>query len=210
MDEQIDTLDERGEKTGPTVWKSEAHRVGLWHRCFHCWVLSPEMESGGPYLFVQRRAPGKETWPDRLDVTVGGHLGAGEEPLDGLREVEEELVLKVTPDELISLGTRRAELQIPAGTHREFQDVFLLVRPLAPGDLCLQEEEVAAVVSRRLADVEALCWGAEVRAEEWAGGETKSTWVSLADFVPGEDDYLSRAARAALTVLAGRLPGAIF
>lgn len=210
MDEKIDVLDGRGEKTGRIVWKSEAHRVGLWHRCFHCWILSPETESVGPYLFVQRRAPGKETWPDRLDVTVGGHLGAGEEPLDGLREVEEELGLKVMSDELILLGTRRAELQIPAGTDREFQDVFLLVRPLTPGDLRLQEEEVAAVVRLRLSDVEALCEGAEVRAEEWAGGETRSIQVSLADFVPGEDGYLSRAARAARTVLAGGLPGAIF
>ncbi|CAN5308859.1 NUDIX domain-containing protein [soil metagenome] len=210
MDEKIDVLDGGGEKTGRIVWKSEAHRAGLWHRCFHCWILSPETGSGGPYLFVQRRASGKETWPDRLDVTVGGHLGAGEEPLDGLREVEEELGLKVTPDELIPLGTRRAELQIQAGTDREFQDVFLLVRPLASNDLCLQEEEVAAVVSLRLADVEALCGGAGVRAEEWAGGETRSIQASLADFVPGEDGYLLRAARAARTVLGGRLPGTIF
>ncbi len=209
MDERIDILNERGEKTGRVAWKSEAHRAGLWHRCFHCWIFSPETESGGPYLFVQRRASGKETWPDRLDVTVGGHLGAGEVPLDGLREVEEELGLKVTPDELIPLGPRKVELQIPAGLDREFQDVFLLVRPLAPDDLRLQEEEVAAVVSLRLADVEALCGGAGVQAEEWTGGETKSIQASLAEFVPGEDGYLLRVARAARTVLAGGLTGAI-
>ncbi len=210
MDERIDLLDERGEKTGQIVWKSEAHRAGLWHRCFHCWIFSPQTESGGPYLFVQRRASGKETWPDRLDVTVGGHLGAGEVPLDGLREIEEELGLKVTPDELMPLGTRRAELQIPAGTDCEVQHVFLLVRALTPDDLCLQEEEVAAVVSLRLADVEALCGGAKVRVEEWADGERRSAEISLADFVPGEDDYLLRAARAVRTVLAGGLPGAAF
>ncbi len=210
MDERIDLLDERGEKTGQIVWKSEAHRAGLWHRCFHCWIFSPQTEYGGPYLFVQRRASGKETWSDRLDVTVGGHLGAGEEPLDGLREIEEELGLKVTPDELMPLGTRRAELQIPAGTDREVQHVFLLVRALTPDDLCLQEEEVAAVVSLNLADVEALCGGAKVRVEEWADGERRSAEISLADFVPGEDDYLLRAARAVRTVLAGGLPGAVF
>ena len=210
MDERIDLLDERGEKTGRIVWKSEAHRAGLWHRCFHCWIFSPQTESGGPYLFVQRRVSGKETWPGRLDVTVGGHLGAGEEPLDGLREVEEELGLTVTPDELIPLGIRKAELQIPAGLDREFQHVFLLVKSLTPDDPRLQEEEVAAVVSLRLADVEALCGGAAVRAEEWAGGEARSIQVSLAEFVPGEDGYLLRAARAARMVLAGGLPEAIF
>ncbi len=210
MDEKVDVLDEHGEKTGRVVWKSEAHREGLWHRCFHCWIFSPETESGGPYLFVQRRASGKETWPDRLDVTVGGHLGAEEEPLDGLREVEEELGLKVTPDELTSLGTRKAELQIPAGLDREFQDVFLLARSFVPDDLRLQEEEVAAVVSLRLADVEALCGGTAVRAEEWADGERRAIDISLADFVPAEDVYLLRVAGAARAILAGGLPESIF
>src|SRR5215207_4347677 len=196
--------------TGEVAWKSDAHRLGLWHRCFHCWIVAPETPSGGPYLFVQRRAAEKETWPDRLDVSVGGHLEAGEEALDGLREVEEELGLEVAPRELVPLGTRRAELEIPAGLDREFQEVFLLVRALSQRDLRLQEEEVAAVVRLRLDDAEALYEGGEVFAEEWADGETSPISVRLADFVPGEDYYLLRAARAARAVLEGRHPGAVF
>lgn len=209
MDEKIDILDSRGEMTGEVAWKSEAHRLGLWHRCFHCWIAAPKTPSGGPYLFVQRRAAEKETWPDRLDVTVGGHLGAGEETLDGLREVEEELGLKVGTGELIPLGTRRAELEIPAGLDREFQEVFLLVRSLSLEDLRLQEEEVAAVVRLLLDDVEALHEGSEVLAEEWREGEMSPVSVRLADFVPGEDGYLLWAARAARDVLAGRRPDAL-
>lgn len=210
MDEKIDILNSLGEKTGRIAWKSEAHRLGLWHRCFHCWIVAPETPSGGPYLFVQRRAAEKETWPDRLDVSVGGHLEAGEEALDGLREVEEELGLEVAPRELVPLGTRRAELEIPAGLDREFQEVFLLVRALSQRDLRLQEEEVAAVVRLRLDDAEALYEGGEVSAEEWADGEKSPISVRLADFVPGEDYYLLRAARAARAVLEGRRPGAVF
>ena len=81
---------------------------------------------------MQRRAAGKDTWPNRLDVAVGGHLGTREEALDGLREIEEELGLTLHADELIPIGTRRAELEIPAGLDREFQEVFLLVRSLSP------------------------------------------------------------------------------
>jgi isopentenyldiphosphate isomerase len=210
VDEKIDILNSRGEKTGRIAWKSEAHRLGLWHRTFHCWIVAPETPSGGPYLFVQRRATEKETWPDRLDVSVGGHLEAGEEALDGLREVEEELGLEVAPGELVSLGTRRAELEIPAGLDREFQDVFLLVRALSQRDLRLQEKEVAAVVRLRLDDARALYEDGEVSAEEWTDGETSPISVRLADFVPGEDYYLLRAARAARAVLEGRHPGAVF
>ncbi|MCA1715622.1 MAG: NUDIX domain-containing protein [Actinobacteria bacterium] len=209
MDEKIDVLDARGFVTGEVAWKSEAHRLGLWHRCSHCWIASPETSSGGPYLFVQRRAVGKETWPDRLDVSVGGHIGAGEETLEGgLREIEEELGLQVAAGDLVSLGTRRAELEIPAGIDCEFQEVFLLVRSLSPEDLRLQKEEVAAVARLRLDDVEALCEGSEVPAEEWTGGKTSSISVRLADFVPGEDGYLLWAARAARNVLDGKRPDA--
>ena len=205
MDEKVNILDSRGEKTGEVAWKSEAHRLGLWHRCFHCWIFSPRILSGGPYLFVQRRAPGKDTWPNRLDVTAAGHLGAGEETLEGgLREIEEELSLTVAPDELAPLGTRRSELQIPAGLDREFQEVFLLVRALSPKDLRLQEEEVVAVARLPLDDVvEALYGGGEVLAEEWARGETSPVSVSLAHFVPGEDKYLLRVVYAARAYLAG-------
>jgi isopentenyldiphosphate isomerase len=207
VDEKIDVLDTRGFVTGEVAWKSEAHRLGLWHRCSHCWIASPETPSGGPYLFVQRRATGKETWPDRLDVSVGGHIGAGEEALEGgLREIEEELGLQVAAGDLVSLGTRRAELEIPAGIDREFQEVFLLVRFLSPEDLRLQKEEVAAVARLRLDDVEALCEGSEVPAEEWTDERTSSISVRLADFVPGEDDYLRWAARAARNVLDGNFP----
>jgi isopentenyldiphosphate isomerase len=211
MDERVDILDARGERTGEVAWKSEAHRLGLWHRCFHCWIFSPGILSGGPYLFVQRRAAGKDTWPNRLDVTAAGHLGAGEETLEGgLREIEEELGLTVTPDELAPLGTRRSELQISAGLDREFQEVFLLVRALSPKDLRLQEEEVAAVARLPLDDVEALYGGGEVLAEEWGRGETFPVSVSLADFVPGEDEYLLRVVCAARAYLAGERTVALF
>lgn len=211
MDERIDILDPSGEQTGRVAWKSEAHRLGLWHRCFHCWIVSPEMPFGGPYLFVQRRAPGKETWPDRLDVTVAGHLGAGEETLEGgLREVEEELGLLVKPEELVLLGTRRVELQIPAGIDREFHEVFLLVRSLHPEDLRLQEEEVAAVLRLRLDDTEALDEGGSIPAEKWKDGETSVAPVDFSDFVPVGDSYLPRIARAARDVLSGRRPGNLF
>lgn len=210
MDEKIDVLDERGEKTGRVVWKSEAHRVGLWHRCFHLWIVDPGGDPDGPFLFVQRRASGKETWPDKLDVTAAGHLMAGESGLDGLREVEEELGLSVGSGDVVALGTRRNELEIPAGMDREFQDVFLLVRRLEPSNLRLQKEEVASVARLRIGDVEGLCGGESVPVQEWADGEVRESRARIEDFVPGEDGYLTRIVRAARKALAGEPVGETF
>ena len=206
----LDVLDGLGRPTGEVAWKSEAHRRGLWHRCFHCWVFGTDA-SGEPYLLVQRRAAAKDTWPGYLDVTAAGHLRSGEEPLGGgLREVEEELGLRVEPERLIPLGTRRIEQEIPEGCDREFHDVFLLFDPTPPEDLRLQEGEVEAVLRVGLRGAERLGAGDSVPAMEYAEGGAFTTRVGLSEFVPNEDDYLCRVAGAARRLLAGEDPGRVF
>jgi len=201
VDELIDVRDESGEPTGRAVWKSEAHRRGLWHRCIHCWIFG--VDAGTPYLLVQRRAAGKDTWPGYLDLTAGGHLAAGEETLDGLREVEEELGLRVDPGRLVPLGTRRAEQKIPEGCDREFQDVFLLRDDTPPGDLRLQREEVEAVLGIGLDDAGALEAVGSAPAREYRDGRVSEIRVRSSDFVPTTDDYLRRIAVAARAALDG-------
>ncbi len=186
---------ESGERTGRVVWKSEAHRRGLWHRCIHCWVFG--VDAGLPYLLVQRRAATKDTWPGYLDLTVGGHLAAGEEALDGLREVEEELGLRVDPGRLVPLGVRRTEGRIPGGFDREFQDVFLLRDDSPPGDLRLQREEVEAVLGIGLDDAQALETAGVATARQYRDGEVSEVQVRSSDFVPNTDGYLRRVALAA-------------
>lgn len=205
MDEKIDVLDESGRKTGEVVWKSEAHRQGIWHRCFHCWVTGKD-DAGEPYLLVQRRAAAKDTWPGRLDVTAAGHLAAGEEPLDGLRELEEELGLSPDPERLVPLGTRRIEQDIPQGCDREFHDVFLLDDETSPKELQLQEEEVESVIRVALHDVDSLETGETIEVREWKKNEEGVSSIAIEDFVPNEDGYLAKVARVARRLHAGEEP----
>lgn len=210
-EEMVDILHPSGEPAGWSAKKSEAHRRGLYHRCFHCWISAPADEEGGPYLFVQRRAVLKENWPGKLDTTAAGHLSAGESVLDGLREIEEELGISPHPDRLVPLGTRRVEQEIPAGTDRELHEVFLLFESLVPEDVRLQQEEVGALLRLRLADVERLYAGEEIAAEEWAaGGGVRQTSVTLAEFVPNDDRYPLAVAQTARALLAGEEPGQTF
>jgi isopentenyldiphosphate isomerase len=208
VDELLDILDEAGRPTGKTVAKSEAHRLGLWHRCFHCWICGSDPE--GFYLLLQRRAPTKDTWPDYLDITAAGHLSAGEETLDGLREVEEELGLRVIPERLVPLGTRKIEQQIPGGCDREFHEVFLLADDTPPERLRLQKEEVAAVYRLALDDVAALYETGSASAREFAKGEASATRIRLEDFVPKDEGYLAQVAQAARRLLSGDRPIPIF
>jgi 8-oxo-dGTP pyrophosphatase MutT (NUDIX family) len=161
-------------------------------------------------LLLQRRAATKDTWPGYLDVTAAGHLAAGEKTLDGLREVEEELGLRIKPERLISLGTRRVEQEIPGGCDRELHEVFLVFDVTPPGDLRLQKEEVEAVFRLDLDDVEALYENGSAPAREYAEGRTSATRIHLAEFVPKEEGYLRRVAGAARRHLSGAPPVPIF
>jgi isopentenyldiphosphate isomerase len=206
--ELLDILDESGRPTGEVVPKSEAHRLGLWHRCFHCWICGSD--SGGSYLLLQLRAATKDTWPGYLDVTAAGHLAAGEETLDGLREVEEELGLRIESERLVPLGTRRIEQEIPGGCDRELHEVFLLLDATPPGNLRLQKEEVEAVFRLDLDEVEALYEKGSAPAREYAEGRTSETRIHLAEFVPKEEGYLRRVVGAARRHLSGVRPDPIF
>jgi len=208
VDELLDILDESGQPAGKVVPKSEAHRLGLWHRCFHCWIYGSDSE--GPYLLLQRRAAAKDTWPNYLDVTAAGHLTAGEAILDGLREVEEELGLLVAPERLIPLGTRKIEQDIPGGCDREFHEVFLVFDATPPGDLRLQKEEVDAVFRLYLDDVQTLYETGSAPANEYAHGRASVARIYLAEFVPKEEGYLNSMATAARQHLSGVQPDPIF
>jgi isopentenyldiphosphate isomerase len=208
VQELLDILDETGRSTGEVVPKSEAHRLGLWHRCFHCWICGSDPE--GYYLLLQRRTATKDTWPGYLDITAAGHLSAGEETLDGLREVEEELGLRVDPTRLVPLGTRKVEQQIPGGRDREFHEVFLLADDTPPERLRLQKEEVEAVYRLELDDVEGLYETGTAPAREYAQAKIGTTQISLAEFVPQNEVHLIRVAEAARHLLSGTTPPPIF
>ena len=130
--------------------------------------------------------------------------------MDGLREVEEELGLRVEPERLVPLGTRRVEQEIPGGLDKEFHDVFLLFDTTSPGDLRLQKEEVEAVFRLDLDDVEALYENGSAPAREYAEGRTSATRIHLAEFVPKVEGYLRRVAAAARRHLSGAPPVPIF
>src|SRR5215210_4197315 len=208
VDELLDIVDESGRPTGEIVPKREAHRLGLWHRCFHCWICGSDLE--GSYLLLQRRAGAKDTWPNYLDVTAAGHLATGEETLDGLREVEEELGLRIAPERLVPLGTRKIEQDIPGGCDREFHEVFLVFDATPPGDLCLQKEEVDAVFRLYLDDVQTLYETGTAPAREYADGRASATRIRLTEFVPKEEGYLSRVVTAARRHFSGVQPDPIF
>lgn len=62
------------------------HENGLLHREIHVWFYTPE----GNMIF-QHRAKDKDTYPDLLDATVGGHVEMGDSyEKSAVKEIKEE------------------------------------------------------------------------------------------------------------------------
>ena len=135
--------------------KEKAHKQGMWHSSFHCWIIRPNNK-----ILFQLRSKDKTTYPDRLDISAAGHLSAGEEIIDGIREINEELGIEVIPDELTYLGYKQHAKNIPTknGMHhnREFQHTFILKNDIPLTEDKLQEEELDGIFEIDIQDALAL------------------------------------------------------
>jgi isopentenyl-diphosphate delta-isomerase len=99
--EYVDVLDSSGRLVGRRKPKSEVHRDGDWHGAAHIWILNTKGQ-----ILIRRRSPTKENWPNFWDVSVAGHISAGERPVEAaLREAREELGVTLVPGECRFLFT---------------------------------------------------------------------------------------------------------
>lgn len=142
MDELIDIVDQKGNPTGVTVMKFEAHRLGLWHASIHVWLFTDAGE-----ILIQKRVANKDTFPNKWDVSVAGHIGAGETAiLSAKRELLEELGVTIELDELVKIGSYLSDIQHSDNfIDREFHHVYITKFTKNIEDIVLQPEEVAAV-----------------------------------------------------------------
>ncbi len=162
-DERFDVLDRQGRPTGATKPRSAVHRDGDWHRAVHVWIVDAEDR-----VLLQRRSPAKDLAGGKIDVTVGGHLRAGEAWPNALREVEEEIGVPVDVMDVHPLGTVTSERIYPHAVDRELQEVFAMRRDAPLDSYRLDPHEVDTLYAVPLARAVEL-WrdGRHVPAEGW-------------------------------------------
>ena len=204
--EPFDILLADGTTTGIVKSRADVHRDGDWHRALHIWVAGHD-EAGEPFLMFQRRSKAKDSWPDHLDTTVGGHFRAGETLQETLREVEEEIGIPSRDLVLRPLGTRISITESPGLCDHELQDVYLLLddRPLAA--YRPHAVELSALVRFPLRELPGFFSGERSQVAGVAirpgSPETFITSASAEEFIPSVDRYGLRVAIAARNVLRG-------
>lgn len=140
MDELIDIVDLKGKFTGKTELKSHAHSMGLFHATTHIWFYTKKGE-----ILLQKRGKEKNTFPLLWDVSVAGHIAAGEFPeLAAKREVEEEIGIQISTTELQKIGVFKSEHNHANGImDYEFHHCFLCELKLPITALKAQVSEIA-------------------------------------------------------------------
>jgi isopentenyldiphosphate isomerase len=134
-----------------TAPRTEVHSKGYWHKTFHCWVLS--IQNNNLCILFQKRQEGKETYPNLYDISSAGHLSAGEEIEQGVRELNEELGIEVEFEELYDIGMSTEVLVGNNFIDKEIHHVFLYYTDKALGDYIVQVEEVSGLVYLELEQI---------------------------------------------------------
>jgi isopentenyldiphosphate isomerase len=167
-DELVDLCDEDNNLTGEKISKNEAHAQGLWHRVAHVWIYNSQGE-----VMLQLRAKNKANFPAVWDISVAGHVSAGEDPLvSTIREISEEIGLIVKPADLQFVLISKTKKSYSSNLNLHFGYTYFLQYDGAIEDLKLQTEEVEAVKFFTIAEIK------------------KALEENPAEFVPHGDHWL--------------------
>lgn len=144
----LDVVDEKGNPTGEVVEREIAHANGICHRTSHVWIL--RKKRGRIQILLQKRSDNKDSYPGCYDISSAGHIPAGCEFVpSALRELQEELGVKATEEQLELCGQRRFtfEQNFHGKRFRDNQvsNVYVMWLDQEETSFTLQKEEVSKV-----------------------------------------------------------------
>ena len=139
MEERFDILNELGEFTGETATREECHEKGLWHRAVYAFIVDNNSN-----ILLQKRSAEKKLWPNKWDVTIGGHVNAGEFGRQALiRECREELGIEITDDEIKYIVSTTSVYNKNNYINNHYDECYIITKDINIEDLKLQKEEVS-------------------------------------------------------------------
>ena len=173
----------KAQPIGRAVPRSTAHKEGIPHEGVHLWII--RNQKGYPEILFQQRAKHKDTYPDCLDITVGGHVPFGVNDNKIQKESIEEIGISPSYKELADLGYFRYEDRSESMFHREFQHVYLLLDNRPIDEYSFNDGEVVAITSVPLDDLELLLKKEfSFLASEYDGERINKKHLSRKDFHP--------------------------
>ncbi|MDE1810577.1 MAG: NUDIX domain-containing protein [Candidatus Micrarchaeota archaeon] len=203
-DEIVDIFDKDMNPLG-VASRRVAHEYDLWHKSFDCFIVTA---NDGGQVLLQRRGSGKALYPNLLDATSSGHYQSGEGAEAAVREIHEELGVKVAFEELAPLGIR---LDL-SRYHTSFADIFLLRRDDGLMSYMPNTAELDGIVAVGIKDGLELLSGkvSKITVKGTVFDKAKSSWmardieITKMDFIYYVDNYFYKVFVAAERFLEGR------
>jgi len=141
MEELFDVLNESGRYTGKIETREICHKEGLWHKAVVVFVINSKGQ-----VLLQKRSANKKLWPNMWDMTMGGHVLAGEFGFEaGIREAKEELGIELKQNEMIFIGSVISTDIKGDIINKHFNEYYITHKDIDITKLELQEEEVSGV-----------------------------------------------------------------
>ena len=142
QEEYIDIVDSKGNPTGTSELKSVIHQKGYYHHTAHIWLYTKQGE-----ILLSQRSAKKIICPLLWDVSVAGHIDAGETPEQaGIRETQEEIGLDLKASQLNKIGVFECFQSYENGiVDNEFHNTFIAPLKVPLSNLQRQAEEVEAL-----------------------------------------------------------------
>lgn len=146
--ERLDIVDEAGNPTGETIEREQAHARGVRHRTSHVWIA--RRREGQIQILLQKRSLNKDSHPGEYDISSAGHIPAGVDFVpSALRELQEELDVSASADQLILCGQRH--FTFDSVFHgkpfhdNQISNIYLLWLDQDESEFTVQESEISSV-----------------------------------------------------------------
>lgn len=136
QERKLDLIDENENIIGQAS-RSEIHEKGLLHREVHVWLYTND----GKIIF-QKRSATKDTYPNLLDASAGGHIEVGQTPAQAaLAELEEEAGIHAKESDLRFIKKDRGHSHDPQTDKQNnvIRYVYAYKTDSNPGDLVVEE-----------------------------------------------------------------------
>lgn len=192
--EIIDIYDEHMNLIG-TAPREQAHREGLWHKAFHCWIVK-RASDGHHRVLLQLRSKKKADYPNTLDISAAGHLSAGETAKDGIRKIKDELGIDIDFNKLVKLFTVTSVSERNGWINHEFNPTYLLETDQNLSELKMQPDEIDGVLEATVEDLQNLfnhkvssVYVSGILLNKDGSYVPHTGSVGIKDFTPHNDSY---------------------
>ncbi|MEI6316204.1 MAG: NUDIX domain-containing protein [bacterium] len=138
--EDIDVLDEKGNKTGESRSIDDIHFYGFWHSSARVWIINTKKE-----ILLQHRDKSHVEFPDKWDVSAAGHITAEHDSVGtAVSEVKEELGIDIEPSDLKLIKRMVKSVTSNDGKYidNSFEDIYLVNKDIHIDDFLMQKIEV--------------------------------------------------------------------